>query len=191
MFVLLLNRLHFIRERDSAMASFSLNDTRAQLCEMLAIRLLRHQATGCASASLGLLAMAKSLVGGFHPFQGADDDVMERIRQKEGYTARMVQQGAGETNALELAILGEARNFIKATVRAPPALAELTIFQATQRVITAIWEGRIVYSASSFLDILPDRWKLQQISLYRIQNAPILDHYRLRVRASPTSSARY
>lgn len=33
-FVLLLNRLEFIRERDSAMSSYSLNQTRADLCEV-------------------------------------------------------------------------------------------------------------------------------------------------------------
>lgn len=78
--------------------------------------------------------MSKALVGGFHVFQGASDEVrtflfvqaaasspeceqvIERIRQKEGYAAGMVEQGAGELNALELAILGEARYFIKSQV---------------------------------------------------------------------------
>lgn len=70
--------------------------------------------------------------------------------------------------ALELAILSRARGFIKS--------------QATQRVITAIWEGKVVYSASPFLDILPDRFKMQQVGLYKLKDAPVLDHYRLRVR---------
>lgn len=80
------------------------------------------------------------------------------------------------------------------------------MYQVTQRVITAIWEGRVVYTSSSFLDILPgpsfrvqssqcscsclsfaDRWKVQETRLYSIKNAPILDHYRLRVRTLPVS----
>lgn len=73
-YVLLLNRLHFIRERDSALASSTLNETRAQLCELLAIRLLRHQAVGKGS-NAGLLAMSRALVGGFQAFQGAGEDV--------------------------------------------------------------------------------------------------------------------
>ncbi|ORY85328.1 Saccharopine dehydrogenase-domain-containing protein [Leucosporidium creatinivorum] len=166
-YVLLLVRLQFLRERDSTLASSSLNETRAHLCELLAIKLLRHQATIEKGGNAGLLAMARALVGGLHAFQGAKEDVLERIRQSEGYASRVIAEGAGKTNALELAILGRARLFIKS--------------QATQRVITAIWEGKIVYSSSSFINILPDRWKIQQINIYSVKDAPILDHYRLRV----------
>jgi hypothetical protein len=42
--------------------------------------------------------------------------VLERIRTKEGYASRIVAEGAGRTNALELAILGKARSFIKSQV---------------------------------------------------------------------------
>lgn len=105
--------------------------------------------------------MSRALVGGFHAFQGADSEVLERVRQKEGYASRIMVEGAGKTNALELAILGRARNFIKSQVSfcfskewmLPEA--NMNGDQATQRVITAIWEGRVVYSASTFLDILP------------------------------------
>ncbi|KAI5476360.1 nonselective cation channel [Pseudohyphozyma bogoriensis] len=166
-YVLLLNRLHFLREAETALASFSLNETRAQLCELLAIRLLRHQATQAKGPNAGLLAMSRALVGGFHAFQGAGQDVLDRVKQKEGITSRIMNEGAGKTNALELAILGKARGFIKSHV--------------TQKVITAIWDGKIVYSSSSFLDILPDRWKIHEIRVYNLKDAPILDHYRLRV----------
>jgi hypothetical protein len=50
--------------------------------------------------------------------------VLERIRSKEGYTGRAMADGTGKTNALELAILGRARNFIKSQVRP----AELPIY---------------------------------------------------------------
>lgn len=73
-YALLLNRLHFIKERDSALSSSSLNATRADLCELLAIKLLRHQAGGKGNAA-GLLAMSRALVGGFTAFQGADEEV--------------------------------------------------------------------------------------------------------------------
>ncbi|GJN91595.1 hypothetical protein Rhopal_004618-T1 [Rhodotorula paludigena] len=166
-YVLLLCRLQFIRERDSFLASSSLNETRAHLCELLAIKLLRHQATVAKGPNQGILAMARALVGGFHAFQGASDEVIERIRQREGYSNRIAAEGAGRTNALELAILGKARVFIKS--------------QATQRVISAIYDGKITYSSSSFIDILGDRWKNKEISLYNVREAPLLDHYRLRV----------
>ena len=116
-YVLLLVRLQFLRERDSALASSSLNETRAHLCELLAIKLLRHQATVAKGGAAGLLAMARALVGGLHAFQGAKEDVLERIKQTEGYASRVIAEGAGKTNALELAILGKARLFIKSQVR--------------------------------------------------------------------------
>lgn len=166
-YVLLLTRLHFLKERDSALASSSLNETRAELCEILAIKMLRHQATSKGSGA-GLLAMSRALVGGFTAFQGADDEVIERVRLGEGHIGRIATSGQGKTTALELAILSKARHFIKA--------------QATQRVIQAIWDGKIVYSSSSFLDILPDRYKHQEIRIYDLRSAPLLDHYRLRVR---------
>lgn len=159
-------RLEFLRQRDSFLASSSLNESRATLCEVLAIRLLRHQGTG-KDPNSGLLAMSRALVGGLHAFQGASDDVLRRVRLAEGHAGRVMAQGAGKNNALELAILTKSRIFLKS--------------RPAQRVITAIWEGKVVYSSSSFLDILPDKWKTQEIGLYNIAKAPILDHYRLRV----------
>ncbi|GAA5887686.1 hypothetical protein JCM6882_001496 [Rhodosporidiobolus microsporus] len=169
-YVLLLVRLQFLREGHSALSSSSLNESRAFLCELLAVRLLRHQASTATGKGpgQGLLAMARALVGGFHAFQGASEEVLERIRQKEGYASRVgALSGAGKTNALELAILGKARMFIKS--------------QSTQRVIQMIYDGRITYSSSSFIDILPDRYKNKRIALYNVRQAPLLDHYRLRV----------
>lgn len=183
-YVLLLNRLHFVRERDSALASSTLNETRAQLCELLAIKLLRHQATEAHGSSAGLLAMSRALVGGFHAFQGAGEEVLARIRKNEGFANRVIAEGAGKTNALELAILGQSERdgheIIELTSWIPrksealhqepgakqrrgrPAtshcLHELHVtLQATQRVITAVWEGKVVYTSSSFLDILPGK----------------------------------
>lgn len=115
-YVLLLNRLHFVRERDSAMSSSTLNSARAQVCEILAVKLLRHQAAGIADSGEALVQMARALVGGFHAFQGASPEVIERIRRTEGYTNVMIAEGVRNTNALELAILSRARLFIKSQV---------------------------------------------------------------------------
>ncbi|BGP12722.1 hypothetical protein JCM10213_008860 [Rhodosporidiobolus nylandii] len=167
-YVLLLVRLQFVRDSQSALASRSLNESRAYVCEQLAVHLLRHQASQVKGSSEGLLAMARALVGGFHAFQGATEDVLDRIREKEGYGGRVGALSlAGKNNALELAILGKARFFIAS--------------QTTQTTIRAIWDGKITYSSSSFIDILPDRWKDKQIALYDVRKAPLLDHYRLRV----------
>jgi hypothetical protein len=44
-----------------------------------------------------------------------------------------------------------------------------------------IYTGQIVYAATSFVDILPDHYKRKEITLYNPREAPILDHYRLKV----------
>ncbi|GAA6010491.1 hypothetical protein JCM11491_006964 [Sporobolomyces phaffii] len=167
-YVLLLSRLQFLRERGQALASTSLCETRANYCEYFAVHMLRHQGRSVkGGAKIQQLAMARALVGGLHAFQGASEEVLERIRKNEGGTSRVYAQGAGKTNALELAILGKAKKFIKS--------------DACQRVITAIYDGRITYSSSSFFELLPDRWKTKDIALYNVRTAPLLDHYRLRV----------
>ena len=60
--------------------------------------------------------MARALVGGFHPFKGASQQVRERVERKEGHLGKVLLQGKARINALELAILGKARNFIKSQV---------------------------------------------------------------------------
>jgi hypothetical protein len=45
--------------------------------------------------------------------------------------------------------------------------------------VDAIYEGRIIYTPSSFLDIIPDRYKKKPISLYDPRKASLLNQYRL------------
>lgn len=45
--------------------------------------------------------------------------------------------------------------------------------------INAIYVGRITYTPSSFLDLIPDRYKRKPIELYDPRKAPLLNQYRL------------
>ncbi|KAG7142080.1 Calcium channel YVC1 like protein [Verticillium longisporum] len=68
--------------------------------------------------------------------------------------------------ALELAIVSESKFFINSP--------------ACRRVVNAVYEGRIVYTPNSFIDILPDRYhRHQPIALYDPRKAPVLNHRRL------------
>ncbi|EEY20425.1 nonselective cation channel [Verticillium alfalfae VaMs.102] len=68
--------------------------------------------------------------------------------------------------ALELAIVSESKSFINSP--------------ACRRVVNAVYEGRIVYTPNSFIDILPDRYHGHQpIALYDPRKAPVLNHRRL------------
>lgn len=48
-----------------------------------------------------------------------------------------------------------------------------------QKVVNAIYEGRIVYTPSTFWDIIPDHYKLKPISIYEPRESPLLNQYRL------------
>jgi len=45
--------------------------------------------------------------------------------------------------------------------------------------IDAIYEGRVIYTPSSFLELIPDRYKQKPISIYDPREAPLLNQYRL------------
>jgi hypothetical protein len=45
--------------------------------------------------------------------------------------------------------------------------------------VAAIYEGRIVYTPSTYWDIIPDHYKLKPIALYEPRESPLLNQYRL------------
>jgi hypothetical protein len=67
--------------------------------------------------------------------------------------------------ALEIAIISESKTFLSSS--------------ACQMVVRAIYEGRVIYTPTSFIDILPDHYKHKPVSLYNPRKAPILNQYRL------------
>ncbi len=69
--------------------------------------------------------------------------------------------------SLEVAIVSESKSLLAST--------------ACQKVVNAIYRGKLVYTANSFIDIIPDRWKHRPISLYDPRSAPPLNQYRLAV----------
>ncbi|TAQ91268.1 hypothetical protein B7494_g464 [Chlorociboria aeruginascens] len=112
----------------------------------------------------GLLHLAQILVGGFDPFQGAPEQVI-RENSHLSWTTRTKISQERKLPALEVAIISQSKTLLSSS--------------ACQRVVNAIYEGRVVYTPTSFLDILPDKYKRKPISLYNPRNAPILNQYRL------------
>jgi hypothetical protein len=141
----------------------SVRTTRALLCELVANRILRRFHEDNPGAQ-GLLLLAQILVGGFDPFQGAPPSVIE----ESSHLSWTIQTRAGRKNklpALEIAIISESKTFLSSS--------------ACQRVVNAIYEGRVVYTPTSWLDILPDHYKQKPISLYNPRKAPVFNQYRL------------
>jgi hypothetical protein len=111
----------------------------------------------------GLLLIANILVSGFEPFQNCPEDILRD--NQELLHRRLKMQWDKTTNALEVAILSESKSFLASS--------------ACQRVVESLYRGRIVYTPTSLLDIIPDHYKRKGISLYDPRKAPILNQYRL------------
>ncbi|KAI0666819.1 hypothetical protein C8Q78DRAFT_983490 [Trametes maxima] len=154
-FCLLLNRVYFFRDRNLTTAALS--QTRADLCEILAIRALREHADN-------MLELALALTTSWSVYSGAPPTLLERAREEYDDD---LEERVG--NAIEMAILCQARRFIKSS--------------PCQKVIDGIWIGKIVYQANSNRSILSDTYKRNPIHFYDPHKAPLLDHYRLKVPA--------
>ncbi|KAF5387405.1 hypothetical protein D9757_005757 [Collybiopsis confluens] len=167
-FCFLLNRVYF--SRDQNMATSPISRTRAELCELLAIRALREYGNN-------ILELAVVLTTSWMVFSGADESVMQLAREER----EDLEERVG--NAIEIAILGKSKRFIKSS--------------SCQKVIDGIWSGKCVYQAESSHSILSDvrspsmisyessnshqTYKRNPIHFYDPYKAPLLDHYRLKV----------
>ena len=164
-YCLLVNKLQFLREQTFE-AHQTINTTRAQLCELAAMKILRRFDEENPERE-GLLLLANILVAGFEPFQNAPHE----IRRVQSYATswKGSQRGSrvGKSTVLEMAIISGSKIFLSAP--------------ACQKVMEAIYLGRIVYTPSSFIDIIPDHYKYKPITLYHPKKAPRLNQYRLMV----------
>jgi hypothetical protein len=120
-FSLLLNRAHFIRDKN--FMTSALSRSRAILCEILAIRVFRAYGDN-------LLGLVFVLTTNWLVYSGADETVLKETMEELGLDD--VEERVG--NALEIAIRGRAKDFIKSS--------------ACQKVINCIWR-----SVTLFIDI--------------------------------------
>ncbi|GAA94326.1 uncharacterized protein L969DRAFT_19510 [Mixia osmundae IAM 14324] len=163
-YCLLVNRTQFLREQNGRSHQYSVNSTRAGLCEVVAIKIIRRlneRYTG----KEGLLLLANVLVGGFEPFQNAPDETIKEHRTGLHWATQKRGGYERKLTALEVAIISESKAFLAAP--------------ACQKVVDAIYRGRLVYTPTTFFDILPDHYKHKPISIYDPRKAPLLNHYRL------------
>ena len=167
-YCLLVNRMQFIREQSFHSHHQTVNLTRALLCELLADKILRRY-NEHSPGPKGLLKLANILVAGFEAFQNAPEEVIRDAKQNHAIHWVVREQAWGDNygklTALEVAIISESKSFLASS--------------ACQRVVDAIYRGKVVYTPNSFIDIIPDRWKKRPISLYDPRRGPILNQYRL------------
>ncbi|KAI0196874.1 nonselective cation channel [Astrocystis sublimbata] len=157
-YCLLVNRSQFLHEQEKMSNRQNVHFTRAMLCEMVATRILRRFGEDNPGSD-GLLLLANILVASFEPFQNAP----EEVRREASLDSKMSFHRT--LPALEIAILTGSRLFLSST--------------HCKTVVDAIYIGQIVYTPSTFLNLIPDRYKRKPISLYQPQNEPLLNQYRL------------
>jgi acyl-CoA dehydrogenase len=157
-YCLLVNRAQFLDEQSHMSNRQNVNWTRATLCEVIATRILRRVSEDHEGAE-GLLLLSHVLVAGFEPFQNAPEDVRKQADELTSLHRSLP--------ALEVAILTESKHLLSSPT--------------CQEVVSAIWEGRIIYTPSTYWNIIPDYYKLKPISLYDPRDSPLLNQYRLTV----------
>lgn len=143
-----------------------MNITRALLCEVLASRVLRRFDEEHPGRQ-GLLLLAKVLVTGFEPFQGAPEEIIQESNTATHWAVQRIGGYERRLTALEVALISKSKSFLSSN--------------AFQKVVDAIYLGQIIYTPTTFLDIIPDHYKNKPISLYNPNDAPLLNQYRLAV----------
>lgn len=164
-YCLLVNKLQFLREQ-TVEAHQTINTTRAHLCELAALKIIRRFDEENPDRP-GLLLLANILVAGFEPFQNAPREIKRVHSYATSWNVENRGSRIGKSTVLEIAIISESKMFLSAP--------------ACQKVMEAIYLGRVVYTPSSFIDIIPDHYKYKPITLYHPKKAPRLNQYRLMV----------
>lgn len=107
------------------------NTARADLCEILAIKMLSIYGTSSTSSEHLYVLTAP-----FNPWAGCTLDMFSTNEVSQEMLDEMVAEGKEDaTNALELAIGSQARRFIRSPL--------------VQHVVKAIYEGDVMYSLES------------------------------------------
>lgn len=117
------------------------------------------------SGRKGLLLLAHVLVTGFEPFEGAPAEVIQECNAATVWAVQRIGGYERKLTALEVALVSKSKYLLSSI--------------ASQKVVDAIYHGQIIYTPTTFLDILPDHYKATPISLYDPSHAPLLNHRRL------------
>ena len=164
-YCLLVNKLQFLREQ-AFQAHQTINTTRALLCELAAQKVVRRMDEDNPDRD-GLLLLSNLMVAGFEPFQNAPEEVMRDNKHAIHWTVQKRGGYERKSTFLEIAIISESKMILSSP--------------SCQKVMEAIYVGRVVYTPSTFLDLIPDYYKHKPVALYHPGKAPLLNQYRLTV----------
>jgi len=147
-------RAHFLAASEDNLAYASLKLSQASMCELLAIKLLRH-------FSESPIQLVAALTLNWNPVAGATPAAVRAIKYEMNAEDDDLVEPA---SAIELAIATSSKHFIASYM--------------VQNVINDIYTGRVVYNVQSTRSLIADNYKRRTIQFYDPKNAPFLDHYR-------------
>ncbi|KAF8150616.1 receptor-activated Ca2+-permeable cation channel [Crassisporium funariophilum] len=150
-------RSYFLAEADTELAFAGVMLSRANLCEILAIKLLSRFANN-------YIQLVAVLTTSWNPLAGATRHVVEEVKHILNAHDDDIDS---VQSTIEMAISTQAKTFLASPV--------------TQKVVNDIYSGRVVFSVAASRSILADNYKPRAIEIYNPLNAPFLNHYRLRV----------
>ncbi|TFK75139.1 receptor-activated Ca2+-permeable cation channel [Pluteus cervinus] len=149
-------RSYFLGQSEENLAHSALMVSRAMMCEILAMKLLRRFAS-----SDKLVAV---LTRPWSPLAGASEDVIYDVKFSIGGDKNAIDT---QESAIEMAVSTHAKAFLSAST--------------SQQVINDIYYGRVIFTTTAAHSILADNYKSREIEIYNPRRAPFLNHYRLRV----------
>ena len=147
-------RAHFLNASEDNLAYASLKLSQASMCELLAIKLLRHFSTSP-------IQLVAALTLNWNPVAGATPEAIRAIKYEMNAEDDDLVEPA---SAIELAIATSSKHFIASYM--------------VQNVVNDIYTGRVVYNVQSTRSLVADNYKRRTIQFYDPKNAPFLDHYR-------------
>lgn len=169
-------RSHFLAQSTKILAHANTMITRADVCEILAMKLIRHYAKD-------RILLATALTTSWIPTAGAPSEVIAEIQEAVGgnkedlddpicaLEVRYLKFGrshclTGFIDLIQLAIATEAKEFLATSV--------------VQTVVNDIYAGRIVYTTPSRTSspALYDNYTPHPLKLYNVRSAPFLDRHR-------------
>lgn len=170
-FALLVVRGHLLSSAEGDLAHAHVKTSQANLCELLAIKMLRHFAKN----PIELVAV---LTVNWNPLSGAPPDVVNAVRHRLGGHDEDLDDPASaiEVRPHQLVVLLACAKFFQMAIA-----TESKRFLATplaQTVVNDIYTGRVVYTVASTRSLIADNYKQRQIEIYDPKKAPFLDHYR-------------
>jgi len=173
-YVCLVVRSYFLTEAETGLAFANLMLSRANMCEIMATKLLSCFATD----HIQLVAV---LTTTWNPLAGASRNVIQEVKQilnaHDDDMGTAYDQSAIEVRHITLFLLLSHGIYLSQMAVSTNAKAFLAC-PVTQTVVNDIYSGRVVFSVAANHSILADNYKPRAIEIYNPHNAPFLDHYR-------------